>query len=257
MSKSYIEVIINNTKIAQEQWNQFALECDDIDIFKKKFHLRPTIKGVTIVSTLDEKSMRGILCAKTKVKETLKRIYELTINDNNLMDELEKLGFQKRKRDKEKIDEEKYQAQMIVGMSGNEALKEYLKVEKLIFIASEFILHDSNVKSKRERIDIVGFDGINRLFFFELKHPDNTKDNALEQVKRYVDKYSEEKNKKDMLSVLEIYPINSISSNDIVIEGYAVYGYSEISKFEECQYKGGLVRFIPQKRGGKNKPSNL
>lgn len=242
---------MNNTEEAAKQWKQFALECIDIEVFKKKFHLRPTSSGVTIVSTLDEKPMRGIHCAKTKVNEMLKRLDALITSDNNLMDELEKLGFQNRKKSEEEIAEEKYQAQMIVGMSDNEALKEYLKVEKLIFIASEFILlHDSNGKSSRDRIDIVGYDGKERLFFFELKHPDNTKDDALKQVKRYVDTYSEEKNKKDMLSVLEKYPINSINLNNIVIEGYAVYGYKKIKKLEEYQFKGGIVTFIPPKGSG-------
>lgn len=259
MSKSYIEVIENNTKIAAEQWNQFALEYADIDIFKKKIHLRPTSNGVTIVSTLDEKPMRGIHCAKTKVKETLKRINGLLISDKNLMDEFTKLGFQNKKIPNV-LAEEKYQAQMIAGMSENAALKKYLGVENLIFIASEFVLlHDSNEsndKARIDRVDIIGYDGKKRLFFFELKHPLNGDVHAVEQVERYVKVYSEEKNKKDMLNVLKEYPINSVNSvnqNDIAIEGYVIWGYNELIEYEEWQTKEirlvGLVRFCQDTKG--------
>jgi hypothetical protein len=244
LEKQYIDIIRDNAETVRKQWNDFAWKCKDIDSFKRRFHLRPTKRGVTIISTLENMPMRGFHCAKTKVLYNLKKLDGLMEEGNNLEVELGKLGFSDRGKFKDKIREEDFQAKMIAGMSENVALKNELKVEDLIFIASEFILHEGKDTSSGDKIDIVAFDGKNRLFFFELKDPNNKRDNPEEQVKRYIKLYGGDK-RKDMLTVLKKYPINSVATDDIVIEGYAVYGYGEeITNFKEYEIgKAGRIDF--------------
>jgi uncharacterized DUF497 family protein len=253
MSETYLKTILENTKEAKKQWEEFSKICKDINDFKKKFHLRPTKKGVTIVSTLEKKPMRGRLVGKTVVKEWLEQLYAVTISTKSQEEKLkilQELKFDDRKQssNSNEKNEEFYQAKMIAEMSENQTLKDFLKVDELIFIASEFILHHQLDESKRERIDIIGYDGKNRIFFFELKDPEDPKGDPVSQVKRYVEIYGGVK-LKEMLEILNEYPINSVCTKDIVIEGYAVYGYSQIvnvnaSKEFKDKDNVGIINFI-------------
>lgn len=69
------------TNFAQELWDEFENELrkmahiNEIDDFKKHFHLRPTGSYITIVSTLDCLPMRGVSVTKTKMKDVLNKIY--------------------------------------------------------------------------------------------------------------------------------------------------------------------------------------
>lgn len=251
MDTGYMEKILKNTIEASRQWSEFEKECKDIDLFKKYFHLRPTGSGVTIVSTLESRPMRGKKVGRTVVKKWLEELYNLMMSNRSQgekEDMLTQLGFQIRKKSSTQKYEETHQAKMIAEMTINQSLKDYLGVDDIIFIASEFILHDDNDTSDRERIDIIGYDGKNRIFFFELKAPENETDDPVEQVKRYIKKYGGIK-RKDMLSVLKDYPINSIVKDDVVIEGYAVYGYGDevnivSSKKADNEDKVGIIKFI-------------
>lgn len=247
IDEKYLQTIIENASKAGNQWDQFAKVCTDINSFKKKFHLRPTHSGVTIISTIEEKPMRGIKCGKTKVEDRLRKLAK-AIELGDTKNQMELLGFQNRKISKQKKAEEVYQARMIAGMAENQSLKDYLKVDQLTFIASEFILHDSYDKSDRLRVDIIGFgskSGKNRLFFFELKEPCNTKDDPVAQVQRYIDIYRGEKSK-PMLEVLKKYPINAVTSDDVDIEGYAVYGYGskiDLNESKMLSTQTGVIKF--------------
>jgi hypothetical protein len=256
MRKSYIEKVLNNTQVAAEQWNDFATECEDMEAFRNAFHLRPKSNGVTIVSTLGIKPMRGAHSAKTKVAQFLKELYEkelhLESSDETIIYEKKELlkykKFEDRKKPKEKKAEETYQAKMIKSMSINKELKSFLNVKELYFIASEFILHPQSDASNRERVDIIGYDGLDKIFFFELKTPENTKDKPDEQVVKYLNRYSNDR-REETIDVLSNYPINSIKTRDVKFHGYAVYGYSkEIDKATSKPFKNikqpGIIRFI-------------
>lgn len=123
-------------------------------------------------------------------------------------------------------------------MADNALLKEKLQVNNLIFLASEFILQEI-VTKEGNKIDIIGYDGDKRLFFFELKRSKNPSGKGDAQVEEYVEIYGRQK-RKDMMDVLTHYPINAIRSDvsldDIVIEGYAVWGYGdEIESFFKAE----------------------
>ncbi len=259
MWKDYMKNVLNTTQKASEQWEIFAAQCEDVESFRNAFHLRPTKSKVTVVSTLKHKPMRGASLAKTKLAQFLNELYikdlhlingangDKTIDEENIM-LLTHKKFEDRKTPKEKKTEEKYQAQMIKFMPGNNQLKSFLNADKLIFIASEFILHPQSDVSKRERVDIIGYDGHSKLFFFELKTPENITDKPDDQVIRYMKRYGEIK-RDETIEVLSNYPINSIKTKDIEFHGYAVYGYSEeLDKANSKPFTSfgepGIIRFV-------------
>lgn len=225
MSNDYFETIMTNTRTAADQWNEFAAECEDVEAFKKAFHLRPTKKGVTVVSTLKDKPMRGVSKDEKKLAQFLRELYneELHLTSEGDPNKVKKIDSLTKKGFKEK--EESYQAKMIKAMSGDSALKSFLKVESLTFIASEFIVE--NDRKKLDRPDIIAYDGLGKVFFFELKTPDNKKylDNHV-QIKNSLHKYGVVK-KDHTIAVLSNYPINSIKTGDVKFHGYVVYGYSD------------------------------
>lgn len=237
MKKDYSIRLIENVKAAKEQWSEFERGRDEIARFKGLFHLRPCVKDITIVSTIEGKPMRGVKCAKTNLKRELVDLHQKML-DGTLNTQLVESGFV----DREKIDknqgEEIFQAKLIAGLNNNNALREFLEVKELVFIASEFILHEATDKSERGRVDVVAYDCKNTVFFFELKTPDS-KENPHEQLERYIDKYGPPKNstlknppesdgKIDYTTltktVLMNYPIHSIDHDNFEIKGYAVYG---------------------------------
>jgi len=139
------------------------------------------------------------------------------------------MGFKEASRLKNKVHEWKLQANMINAMSGDSALRSFLKVENLTFIASEFILSpksDQEKNLKGRKVDIVGYDGLNKIFFFELKTPENKEGNPVKQVSEYLERYSSEIIEQT-IAVLSNYPINSIKTGYVKFHGYVVYGYSD------------------------------
>ena len=256
MGSGYIEKVLNNTRTVAEQWDIFTTQCEDVDAFMKAFHLRPKSDGVTVVSTLEYKPMRGAHSAKTKLAQFLKELYteELHLankndtNNKNAIKVLTQKKFKDRITSKQKKVEESYQAKMIISMSENIALKSFLNVDNLLFISSEFILHPQSDKRKRLRVDILGYDGLGKIFFFELKAPGNKKDKPDEQVVKYLDRYSIDR-REETIDVLSNYPINSLKTRDVEFHGYAVYGYSEKldtanSKPFKSIEEPGIISFI-------------
>jgi len=109
-------------------------------------------------------------------------------------------------------------------------------------------LHPKCDKSKRQKVDIIGYDGRGKVFFFELKTPGNINDKPEEQLTRYLDRYGIEK-REETIAVLSNYPISSIKTEDIEFHGYAVYGYSEEldatnSKPFKSIEEQGVIRFF-------------
>lgn len=257
-----IAEIKKNVNFAQELWDEFENELremahiNEIDHFRKHFHLRPTGSYITIVSVLDCLRMRGVSVTKTKLKDVLNKIYkihQLKGNSDEIKTDLIDIGFKEKTKLSTKFLEEQYQVKMISGMGDNASLKEKLKVNNLKFLASEFILHEGKT-GKRYRVDIIGYDGDKRLFFFELKRSKNPSGKGDAQVEEYVKIYGRQK-RKDMMDVLTHYPINAIRSDvsldDIVIEGYAVWGYGdEIESFFKAEgLKKEGDRFTGNKAG--------
>lgn len=242
-----IAEVKTNTKFARELWDKFENELmqmgniNEINDFRKHFHLRPTGSYITVVSTLDCLPMRGVSVAKTKTKDVLNRIYkihQLKGSSDGIKTDLTDIGFKERTKQSTIILEEQLQVKMIRGMANNVPLKEHLQVNNLEFLASEFILYEGKT-GKRHRVDIIGYDGDKRLFFFELKRSKKPSGKGDDQVEEYVEVYGREK-RKDMIDVLKQYPINAICSDvsldDIVIEGYAVWGYGdEIESFFKAE----------------------
>lgn len=250
----------NNAKAAAKIWDEFVSTIEDKEEFVRLFHLRPTshkTNFVTIVSTIEGREMKGIKVNRTNLKKELEKLHGLMNSDFTMehkIDKLNQYGFQ---HENTAMVEKKHQVHMIKDMERNDTLKEYLGVDKLIFIASEFILHNAQDNSKRERIDIIGYDGVSRLFFFELKDPAKDrgkyvkqapkhKEDPVEQVRKYIEVYGGEK-RQDMGEVLKNYPINSVNLDNFTIEGCALYGYGEkvdVSKSETVSFEEQSVKVI-------------
>jgi hypothetical protein len=264
MWNDYIERVLNNTQTAATQWNKFAAECGDVETFKKAFHLRPTANKnkMRVVSTLKYKPMRGAHIKDTEIAQFLKDLYSQELFKEGLDDNtvearkalLTEMGFQETSRSEDKDHECNLQAKMISAMPENDELKSFLKADNLTFIASEFILHPDSDKRKGlegYKVDIIGYDGLGKIFFFELKTPKNKKDNPGKQVIKYLNRYSIEK-RDQTIDVLSNYPINSIKISDVEFHGYAVHGYGEkldIAKSKRFQSieEPGVIYFLSDK----------
>ena len=119
---------------------------------------------------------------------------------------------------------------MIRKMSNDDDLMKKLKAKNNIkFIASELIFEQGNY-----RVDIVGYDGID-LYLFELKKGRTTK---VDQVKKYVDYYSEPDKRKTLEDLLSNYPISPVKSFD-KIKGVMIMQYAENSYYSKkwCEFE--------------------
>jgi hypothetical protein len=211
--------------MAAELWNNLPQE-NKVSL-RRHFHLRPTNSGITIVSTLPFSPMRGLTDIKNKndllnklnqIHDNIKNI--CSINEENAINVMTEIGFPEKSDTKKKFIEEDIQALMIRSMSKDENLRSKLKANnKIQFVASELIFEKGN-----NRVDIVGFDGVD-LYFFELKKGRTTK---VDQVKRYVDYYSDTKNFIILQDLLKTYPINPVEEFQ-TIKGVMVMQYAENS----------------------------
>ena len=130
---------------------------------------------------------------------------------------MKEIGFAKKPKEKDVAIEEDIQALMIRSMSRDENLRIRLEAKnKIQFVASELIFEKG-----KNRVDVVGFDGID-LYFFELKKGRTTK---VDQVKRYVDYYSEPANLNILKTLLKTYPINPVDRFE-AIKGIMVMQYA-------------------------------
>ena len=222
--------ILDYAKKSTDIWNSLPQEMkNSLNMY---FHLRPTNSGITIVSTIPLFPMRGITGIKSK-SDLLKKLNDICDNINKIysVDEkdvtgiLKEIGFKKRgddlKEDKKEGDiEEDIQALMIRSMSKDENLRIKLEAKnKIQFVASELIFEQG-----KNRVDVVGFDGVD-LYFFELKKGRTT---LVGQVKQYVDYYSELTNLSRLRELLKVYPINPVDRFE-KIKGIMVMQYAENS----------------------------
>lgn len=222
--------ILEYSDLANEVWTGLPLA--QSNTLKRFFHLRPTESGVTIVSTLPCAPMRGItsITRPERLRETLVEIFENFPKVTQDEEEdakvcLDALGFELRKKSPKKPLEEYYQAVMINDLNRGESnLAGILGRKRINFVASELIFTGSS-----DRIDVVGYEPEAReLYFFELK-----KDRTLhvEQVRNYVDYYSQTEQKRFLSELLSRYPINKVPVGQFEdIKGVMVMRRAENSK---------------------------
>jgi len=148
--------------------------------FRASFHLRPTVDGVTIVSTLKIAPMRGKEVKIDKLDMNLQKIVEVlkAPNDNKMLEIMDDLGFKQRQSEGRR--EEDVQAALIRELVLNK--KNY---NDMLFVASEFVLFEYEEKANQEkRPDVLAFkDGI--LYDIELKNERTLE--VVTQASGYVD----------------------------------------------------------------------
>lgn len=209
INQDTVNGIIENAKEAKRIYGGLKLD----DHFNMCFHLRPTSKGITIVSTLSDAPMSGKDVPQEKLEETL-----LVLNENlkricgddtkKALDILNGIGYKERGTRTSDL-EENIQAGFIKGL-----LSKQPDYEGIEFVASELAL------TQGSRFDVVGFkDGV--LYIFELKKGRTFK--AMKQVADYV-KLVEE-NESAFRKILSVYPNRAIDSFTDV-KGVAVMEYA-------------------------------
>lgn len=203
--------IIKYARIATQAWENFIREDNSMRRIHKYFHLRPTNSGVTVITTLSGYEMRGVTGIK-KEEELLNLLKEIEENYEILtsLDEsrrsmiMKSLKFPIRGKANNVKLEEKIQATMINTMSSDNNLKDTLGAKNCIeFVASELIFTQG-----KHRVDIVGYDDQD-VYFFELKK-ERTK--AVDQVKKYIEYYSENDNSAILKELLKNFPIKPVES---------------------------------------------
>jgi len=210
--------------------------------FKKYFHLRPCSNKITIVSTHPDRPMRGIKVGVTKLINTVEFLADCIKNDETInWNKIEKenynsgKGFEKGGKDNKKANGNKeypHQAEMINNLENNTKLKKLLCVKNLFFNASEVIFSRGR-NEKRKKLDIVAHDGEGKVFFFEMKAPENKKDDPIKQVREYLEMYGKKGIKNKIFEeMLKNYPQGSITNINSYV-GYGVIGYNNNPVFKE------------------------
>lgn len=223
MNDRTVAKIIQNAKIASRVWSEFLIPMDDVGMFKECFHLRPTSKGVTIVSTLPYAPMRG---AEATGNNVLKLLYDLHENLPCLLHDdqeaslatLSQLGF--KKRSNSNALEENMQASFIQGLIKQEPVYDGIQ-----FVASEFTLEQGH------RFDVVGVKE-KVIYIFELKKERTTR--APSQLRGYINHFNT--HKKSFEAVLNVYPGTTIDTIDEV-KGIVIMPWSANSKTDWDKYK--------------------
>ena len=174
------EKMIQNAQNVSVVLERLDGELKNQSLLWKYFHLRPTSKGVTIVSHHPLAPMRGIKRTASTLKDTLLGLDEHLsaladdADGEKVYHVLDHFKF-KRRGNPNKL-EENIQAAFIFGMISHGP--EY---EGIQFLASELIILDKNA-SKQNRFDVVGYkDHI--LYIFELKRGYDTE--IYQQINRY------------------------------------------------------------------------
>jgi len=236
-----VEIIEKYAPIAKQAWQDFVKARDNRQRICNYFHLRPTNKGITVVTTLNNYEMRGVRGIKNAenliaLLEKIDKNYEVltSLNNEKKKKEIMKdLGFPQRRKANDSKSEEKIQATMINTMSKDKNLRGKLGAKDYIrFIASELIFEQG-----KHRVDIVGFDG-KTIYFFELKKGRTLK---AKQLYDYVNYYN---NKRVILEkLLKTYPINSVDSFKH-IQGVMVMEYAdnsvELKAWQELAKESGI-----------------
>lgn len=223
MKNESVTKIIKNAKVASKMWDEFLISINDAETFKECFHLRPTSKGITVVSTLPYAPMRGTEETENGVLTTLNDLHENLpelLNDDQeaSLATLNQIGF--KKRSNSNALEENMQAQLIQGLIKNEPV--YNSIQ---FVASEFNLE------KWHRFDVVGIKN-KTIYIFELKKERTTL--APSQLRGYINHFNT--HKKSFESVLNVYPGATIDTIDEV-KGIVIMPWSANSKTDWGKYK--------------------
>ena len=197
--------------------------------FVKWFHLRAGSSNVTVVTTHLDRPMRGIHIGKTKIGNTIEFLAKCIGDDSKTIDwDRIKKEYKERKEFKTGFQNREfpYQAKMINGLSRNHELKKLLNVHDLYFTASEVIF--SRGTNERKKVDIIAHDGAGKVFFFEMKAPENKLDDPVRQVKKYIKVYGKKGTVKNEIfeEMMANYPQNPITNIKEYI-GYGVIGYCE------------------------------
>lgn len=222
ISKATQDIVIAYKKTSPHIYNRFSMF----------FHLRPRANDVTIVSTHPDCPMRGISISISKVATTMAQMADCINTENGTVDwtRIQKLtgeAFVTGHQNQEFF----YQMNMINNMESNQRLKALLQVDNLYFTASEVIF--SRGKEERKRIDIVSHNGMGKVFFFELKAPENIKDDPISQVKGYLKLYGKGGIKNQIFEeIMANYPQNPIT-NITEYAGYGVVGYGSTPLLQE------------------------
>jgi len=220
--------IIENAKIAENEW--LKLKVEDQARIKKYFHLRPTNRGITLVTTLPFMPMRSINISNAG---HLNKILTGIASDYGKITQTDEIAAKNHLtstysfplRKTAAIREENSQAVFINTMNEDVNLMVNLSSKKnIIFIASEFIFEQG-----KNRIDIIGYNQSD-LYFFEFKKERTTK---VDQLENYLIYYN---SKLSILKdILKVYPINPVPKFNNII-GVMVMKYSENSH-ERLQWK--------------------
>lgn len=222
MDQKTVNKIMKNAVAAGDILKRFQNEGGSIERLCKSFHLRPTSKGITLVSMLPEAPMRGVLLPKAEedAVKLLKKAVEIVpsdrfYSDGVVVEKATELGFEKRNNVNPL--EEGIQAQFI-----REMMAEEEAYQGIHFVASELTIGDN------KRFDVVGIKGTT-LYLFELKR-DRSKA-AAPQVKAYC--YYVEQYKDTFRDVLSSYPLIDMTKKCVAsvpsfesVKGIAVMCYA-------------------------------
>jgi hypothetical protein len=219
------EDVLKNAKRAKAQLSEIA---NPVPFF----HIRPTSSGITFVTTHKDRAMRGIAkisAARTGEMLTLaSRSIKGAAVDFSRVKYVRKTGrteiFEERTQaslSKKREKEFAIQAFVINAIvSGEKSLPDKFGVDRLFFMGSELILQDGTVNSG-QRIDIVAHDGNGKILFIELKD-ESTKDDPCDQMRKYLKKYGNDEQFKELL--LNYPSIPGISKVDRPFEGWVIVG---------------------------------
>lgn len=205
MNTSTVKSIYRRSAIAKEVLAQYLDHHPSTELFQTYFHLRPTSKGITIVSTLPDAPMRGISVKNADgLQNTLERLGTLLphlvdANSAQVVETLRPLGF--KKRSKKSFREEDVQATFIRRMIAHDPA-----CQNIQFVASELTL------ARAMRFDVVGYrPSDDTLFLFEMKKGRET--SATTQVlnyRRHIEEHRD--NFAKVLSVYPNFPVSGFSS---------------------------------------------
>lgn len=209
-------------------------DIEELDDFKKYFHIRVNSDNYVIVNTLRGAKtgesgyyMNGLTCNQTNLKERVNSlISRMRDMDDDRIDELVLQEYPQRRYSKNYYEYE-YQAKFIRALCGDEkyrklydAVRKQLGInnDDLQFVASEFTLYSNEDnqnekikqlnskygRSKNRRVDVVGVCD-DTLFYFELKRSDESYNNVFDQINDYRDYYSIRR--EEVRALLKEYPL--------------------------------------------------
>lgn len=226
-----IKDVLSNAKYGKRAYEELEKEkLDEVEKFKKFFHIRPKTGGFTIVSTHPERPMNGIKVPKTKLKGAIIQIAQ-SIEKDKIDWERAKINSKEFHISGKSKGEYRLQANFINTITkGNKQLNNILGVNNLYLIGSEMILQENTTKGGNKP-DVVAIDDNGRVLLFELKTSKNKVDDPKTQVEKYTETY--EKNERYERLILN-YPMTKID-NINKYEGWIVRGNKDIEDIIKIQ----------------------